>query len=47
MRKWVMALFALLVISVGVAWGEGKSGKTHAACPDNPVCSCCGPSCSK
>ena len=47
MRKWLMALLAVAVLSVGVAWGEGKNEKTNASCPDNAACCCCSKSCPK
>ena len=47
MRKWVMALLAVLALSVGVAWGEGNhSDKTHSS-SDGGGCCCCAKSCPK
>jgi len=46
MRKWAMALLAVLALSVGVAWGEGNSDKAHAS-SDSGGCCCCAKSCSK
>jgi hypothetical protein len=46
MRKWVTALLAVLALSVGVAWGEGKNGKTSSS-SDGAGCCCCAKSCPK
>ena len=47
MRKWLLALLAVGVLSVGVAWGEGDADKTHKACADETSCCCCAKSCPK
>jgi hypothetical protein len=47
MRRFWMALVAVVALSVGIAWAEGKDGhssKTGAACSG---CCCGGPSCAK
>jgi hypothetical protein len=48
MKKWGMALLAVLALSIGVAWAEGKNGKTNADCKtDGGACCCCAKSCPK
>jgi hypothetical protein len=47
MRKWWITLLAVMALSVGVAWGEAKNGKTADACPDGAACCCCAKSCPK
>jgi hypothetical protein len=47
MRKLWMALLTVLALSVGVAWGEGKNGKTDKTCTDGAACCCCSKSCPK
>ena len=46
MRKVWLALLAVLAISIGVAWGEGKNDKT-TTCPTSSDCCCCSKSCPK
>ena len=48
MKKWGVALLAVLALSIGVAWAEGKNGKTNADCKtDGAACCCCAKSCPK
>jgi hypothetical protein len=47
MKKWWMALCTVLALSIGVAWAEGKNGKTNAECKDGTTCCCCAKSCPK
>ena len=46
MRKWVMALLAVLALTVGVAWGESNSDKAHSS-SEGGGCCCCAKSCPK
>jgi hypothetical protein len=48
MKKWWMALWAVLALSIGVAWAEGTNGKTNAECKaDGGSCCCCAKTCPK
>lgn len=48
MRKMWLALCTVLALSIGVAWAEGKNGKTNAECKtDGAACCCCARSCPK
>jgi hypothetical protein len=47
MRKWLMALCAVAVLSVGIALGEVEKGKSNACSKDSAACCCCAKSCPK
>jgi hypothetical protein len=47
MRKLVLALVTVAVLTVGVAWGEGKNGTSDKVCKDSSACCCCSKSCQK
>jgi hypothetical protein len=47
MRKWLMALWAVAVLSVGIALGEVEKGKANACPKDGAACCCCAKSCPK
>ena len=47
MRKWLMALCAVAVLSFGIALGEVEKEKTNACSKDSAACCCCAKSCPK
>jgi hypothetical protein len=47
MKKWWLALWAVLALSVGIAWAEGTNGKTSAECKSDGASCCCAKSCPK
>jgi hypothetical protein len=47
MKRLLMALLAVVALSVGIAWAEGKNGKADKAGMDCSACCCTAKSCTK
>jgi hypothetical protein len=49
MKKWWLALGAVLALSMGILWAEGTNDKTKTECGTGggTSCCCCAKSCPK